>query len=73
LLPYQSPVLNYIDEKNVSIAETVAVTPLLEIDAFYATSKRSLYLDKLKSVFNDYALKNNAQYFVSNLQGSTPQ
>jgi polar amino acid transport system substrate-binding protein len=73
LLSYESPVLNFTNEKKLLIPDTVSVTPLLEIDTFYAISNKSIYLDKLKYIFNDYALKHNAHYFLSDLQDSSPQ
>jgi polar amino acid transport system substrate-binding protein len=65
MLSYESPVEHYLATNNITMKNTVSITPLLEIDSYYGVAKHSPHRHELMQAFSDYAVKHHAQYFLS--------
>lgn len=68
MLSYESPLDNYLSKNKLTLLNSTTITPLLEIGSYYAIAKRSVHLNELKHAFNDYAVKHQAQYFLTTWQ-----
>ena len=72
LISYRGPVSYYLRNLNTAFDEPVTVTPLFNVNTFYAIGKKSEHVVRLKEVLNDYAIKHNLQYFRKEV-GVIPQ
>ena len=51
-------------QKAITFPKEITVTPLLEVNAYYAITKGSENFDLLLHVLSDYAEQHNLEYFV---------